>query len=167
MSGGQARGFTLIELMVAIAVAAIVLAIGLPSFQSSLRSNRVATTTNELLTSLALARSEAIRSTRSGSVCPSADGATCGTDWTKGWLVFADRNSNGTLDADETVLKYGVMNPRMTMTGAGNIRFDARGRLASGGDLVLKPDQCAGQLLQRTLEINGSGQIKAKKEACQ
>jgi type IV fimbrial biogenesis protein FimT len=167
MSSRCPSGFSLIELMVTIAVAAVLLAIGLPSFQSSLRSNRTATATNELLSSLALARSEGIRSTHSGGVCPSSDGNTCGTDWAKGWLVFADQNSNGALDAGETVLRYSRMNAKMTMAGQGNVRFDARGRLAGGGDLVLRPDECGGQPLQRTLEINGSGQVKVQKGACQ
>ena len=65
----QNTGFSLIELMVVIAIVAVLLTLGLPSFQSSLRSNRIATTSTELLASLALARSEAVRSTRGGGVC--------------------------------------------------------------------------------------------------
>ena len=76
MSKRQVTGFTLIELLVTISIMAILLTIALPSFQGSMRSNRVATTSNELLASLSLARSEAIRSTRGGGVCASADGAT-------------------------------------------------------------------------------------------
>lgn len=85
---GESRGFTLIELLVTISVMAILAALALPSFQQTLRSNRVATTTNELLASLALARSEAIRNTHGAAMCPSADGASCGTDWGQGWLVW-------------------------------------------------------------------------------
>lgn len=66
MSLRRQNGFTLVELMVTVAVLAILSTIAYPSFQSTIRSNRVATTTNELIASLALARSEAIKNTRGG-----------------------------------------------------------------------------------------------------
>src|SRR5690606_7896913 len=95
MSRRNFAGFTLLELMVVIAIAAILLALALPSFTSTLRSNRVATSTNELLATLSLARSEAVRNTRGAGVCTSADGGACGGDWDSGWLVWGDSNGNG------------------------------------------------------------------------
>ena len=67
MSLRRQNGFTLVELMVTVAVLAILSTIAYPSFQSTIRSNRVATTTNELIASLALARSEAIKNTHGGA----------------------------------------------------------------------------------------------------
>ena len=126
-------GFTLIELMVTISVLAILLALGLPSFQSSLRSNRVATATNEMIASISLARSEAIRSTRGGGVCASADGAACGGTWSDGWLVWADANANGGLDAGETGLRYSRGDARLSASGpAAASACDARGRRRGG-----------------------------------
>src|SRR5690554_5417112 len=71
------RGVTLIELMVTLAVFAIGAAVAYPSFTSVIRSNRVATSTNNFIGAFNLARSEAIRSNRGGAVCPSADGEAC------------------------------------------------------------------------------------------
>lgn len=170
MPSDRQSGFTLIELMVTIAVLAVLLGLALPSFQGSLRSNRVATATNDMLASLALARSEAIRSTRGGGVCASNDGATCGGTWGDGWLVWADANGSGTLDGGETVLRYSRGNPSLAATGPNGspVAFDARGRRRAGGDqtLTLKPSECGGQPLQRTLTINATGQVRTAKGSC-
>lgn len=169
MPSNRQSGFTLIELMVTLAVAAILLGLALPSFQSSLRSNRVATATNDMLASISLARSEAIRSTRGGGVCSSNDGAACNGSWADGWLVWADANGNGALDGGETVLKYSRGDARLGATGPGAVvAFDSRGRRRAGADqtLTLKPSECGGQPLQRTLTINAAGQVRTAKGSC-
>jgi type IV fimbrial biogenesis protein FimT len=169
MRPDRQSGFTLIELMVAIAVLAVLLAMGLPSFQYSLRSNRVATATNEMLASVSLARSEAIRSTAGGGVCSSSDGAACNGGWGDGWLVWADTNADGTLDAGEAVLRYSRGNGRLTANGPNEaIAFDARGRRRAAADqaLTLRPSDCGGHELQRTLTINAAGQVRTVKGAC-
>src|SRR5690606_28438934 len=110
-------GFTLIELMVAISIVAILLALGLPSFQASLRSNRVTTATNEMLASLSLARTEAIKGIGTAGVCPSSDGSTCGagTDWSGGWLVWrTDATGAGTV---QTPVRYVQQKGSTAVTG--------------------------------------------------
>ena len=162
-------GFTLVELMITIAIVAILAALALPSFQQSMRSNRAATATNEMIGALSLARSEAIRNSGGGAVRSSADGTSCGGGWSDGWLVWADTNGNGTLDTGETVLRYGQGHPRLTVSNAGGtVAFDGRGRrtAATGQSVTIRPDECGGQPLQRTLTINASGQITTAKEAC-
>src|SRR5690606_27487220 len=137
--------------------------------QSSLRSHRVATATNEMIASISLARSEAIRSTRGGGVCPSNDGAACGGSWSDGWLVWADANANGALDGGETVLRYSEGRSKLSAAGPAAIAFDARGRRRAAADqsLTLAPDNCGGQPLQRALTINAAGQVKVAKETCE
>ena len=161
-------GFTLIELMVTIAVLAVLLALGLPSFQQSLRSNRVATATNEMIASLSLARSEAIRGTRGGGVCASGDGAGCNGTWSDGWIVWADTDSDGSFDNGETVLRYSRGNGKLTANGPAAVSFDARGRRRAVADqsLTLEPDECGSQPLRRTLTINASGQVKTARGDC-
>lgn len=102
-------GFTLIELMVGVAVLSIILLFGVPSFQGAIASNRLTSATNDLLSAMALARSEAIRRGARVTVCKSADGAACtsaGT-WQQGWIVFLDTTraaGDPVVDAGETVL---------------------------------------------------------------
>lgn len=89
-------GFTLVELMVTVAVLAILLAIATPSFTSIINGNRLASGANELVASLQLARSEAVKRNRSVAICRSTDGATCvaaagaaGDAWA-GWITVVD-----------------------------------------------------------------------------
>lgn len=116
----RSRGFTLTELMIVLALAGVILAIGTPSFREFSRNNRMVTIANEFLGGVQTARTEAIkRQVASGgiAVCPSAnpydDSPTCLDDSTQqfdGWIVFVDTNNNCARDpADETeiVLRAG------------------------------------------------------------
>ncbi|MCS4279498.1 GspH/FimT family pseudopilin [Stenotrophomonas rhizophila] len=170
MSLRRSNGFTLIELMVTIAVLAILITLGMPSFQGVLRSNRAATTTNELMASLALARSEALKNTRGAGVCASSDGSACnGDSWGAGWMVWSDADGSGTFDAEEPVLRYSAGSPRMLGSEDNlTVAFDGRGRnrAATALDITLKPDECGDQPLQRTLRLSAIGQVRVERESC-
>jgi type IV fimbrial biogenesis protein FimT len=101
------RGLTLIELLVTVAVVAILAMIGPPMLASMLDSNRSIAHYNQLAGSLALARSESIKRGVVVSVCGSSDdGDSCNTaNWESGWLVFADVNKDGVVDAGDTKLR--------------------------------------------------------------
>jgi len=81
------KGFTLIEMMVTVAIMAIVATIAAPSFVDMIRNNRVTTAANDVLSAMQLARSEAIRQRRPITVCAGADACTDSTDWAGGWIV--------------------------------------------------------------------------------
>jgi type IV fimbrial biogenesis protein FimT len=98
-------GVTLLELLAVLAVSAILLTIGIPSFASLIHSSHVTSATNELVGSLHLARAEAIK--RGGRVvlCPSVTGVSCsGGEWHQGWVMFYDQDNDAALDASETVV---------------------------------------------------------------
>jgi type IV fimbrial biogenesis protein FimT len=98
-------GFTLIELMITIVLAVIVLTLAAPSFQDMIRTNRLATQTNQFISALNLARSEAIKRGVRVTVCRSGDQANCGTGaFEDGWIVFIDPNNNATMDFGEQII---------------------------------------------------------------
>ncbi|POR11794.1 GspH/FimT family pseudopilin [Diaphorobacter sp. LR2014-1] len=97
-------GFTLIEIMVVIAITAILLLIGIPSMRAMAERNAVAGHVNALVGSITLARAEAIKRNTPVVICRStnaetADPPTCassGTGWQSGWIVFMERSGTGT-----------------------------------------------------------------------
>jgi prepilin-type N-terminal cleavage/methylation domain-containing protein len=93
-------GFTIIELMITIAVLGIGLAIGVPGMQQFILDNRLVSQINTLNSALALARSEAVKQNLLTVTCVSTNGSTCAnnTAWTKGWIIFADRDGDLTPD---------------------------------------------------------------------
>lgn len=97
----RSRGFTLTELIITVAIVAIVLAIGIPSFQGMMRNNRVAAHTNEFLSSLNLARSEAIKRGWRVVLCPGNATTGCAGWGGNEWMVFVDADANGNDILDE------------------------------------------------------------------
>jgi type IV fimbrial biogenesis protein FimT len=104
----RASGFTMMELLMVIAISGILAAIGIPSFQYVTASNRIATELNTLVGDLQFARSEAVKSGLPVTVCASTDGASCANSdtWDTGWIVFADLNGDKTFDnASDSLLR--------------------------------------------------------------
>lgn len=100
-------GFTIIELMFTIALAAILLAIGVPNFRDFLRNGRMAGQANDLLTGLNLARSEAVKRRAPVTLCAgtTAGGCSLAGDFKDGWIVLVDFDSDGAVDAGDVVVK--------------------------------------------------------------
>lgn len=86
------RGFTLIELMITLAVFAVLLAIMVPSYSDMTLGSKLRSQANDLVAGAVLARSEAIKRNQTVTLCASSDGATCTGAWVSGWIV---RSSGG------------------------------------------------------------------------
>ena len=96
-------GFTLLELMVTLTIAGILTTMAVPNFRDFSMNNRLTTTTNDFVTTLALARSEAIKRGEGITICSSDDMATCtATDWNLGWIVLVT-STNELLRAHEPI----------------------------------------------------------------
>lgn len=121
-------GFTLVELMVTVAVMAILAAVAIPSFRGLVNSNRLRASANETIAVLQTARMEAIRSNRLVVACmsaaPNAATPACATAGASGWIVFQDADRNGQYGASERLIR------RATVTG--NVQLLASTAFATG-----------------------------------
>jgi type IV fimbrial biogenesis protein FimT len=102
------RGLTLIELMVTLAVTAVVLGAGIPNAARLIASNQLTASTNDLVRHMHLARSEAVKRGDPVSVCASFDGEVCANthEWGAGWIVFTDNSGNsGSLDGNDEIIR--------------------------------------------------------------
>ena len=106
--GPCTQGLTLIELMMGLAIAAILATLSAPAFLRQINGSRLSTASSDLMASLALARGEAIRTGMRVTVCRSVDGSTCDTaapaHWNRGWITFQDINADGVRDPGERLV---------------------------------------------------------------
>lgn len=174
----RVKGFSVIELMITVAIVAILVAVALPSFQESLRGNRVSTASNELITSLNLARSEALRNPRGAVLCTSEDGSTCGGDWGDGWIVWIDADGDGAPGGTgDRLIRHVAGNAKLSISAtapggsnfARRIVFDNRGRVDNNDARVVTvmPDECRSGANQQTrIDISRTGQVRSTRQAC-
>lgn len=128
------HGFTLVELMITLAVVAILISLAAPSFQLAIQNNRLTTQVNNLVTALSLARSEAIRRGATVTVCKSNGGAACTAagDWDQGWVVFTDPTTPGTIDNAADIIRVYEQAPGVTVrTGANFVSYLASGTVSA------------------------------------
>jgi type IV fimbrial biogenesis protein FimT len=123
-------GFTAIELLVTMAVAAVLMAVAAPSFKALMKNNQLATTTNNLTADLALMRTEASNRARPGTritMCPSTNATTCSTttplNWAVGRIIFVDGGTYGVVNSSDEILRVTpalTSNEKLTVTGFTN-----------------------------------------------
>lgn len=132
-------GFTIIELMVTLAVAAVLATIAAPNMRDFIRNNRLTSEANDLLRSLQQARSQAIKQQVNVAVCftanPTAGTPTCSFGAGTGWIVFQDSNANWDHDAGEPLLSTHEFNSGVT-TGISSVFSSAITVVSDNSDIV-------------------------------
>ena len=137
-------GFTLVELMITLAILAIVVGLAVPSFTDMIQKNQMASVSNEFMSELMWTRSEAIKRNREVVMCRSTDGATCAAsgDWNTGWVVFVNDNGDTTFDAGEELIRTGQAIPSgYNLTGSGfyglRVKYRSDGSVSTSGTFTL------------------------------
>ena len=176
-------GFTLMELMVTLAVAAIILSVGIPSFQEMISRIRLSGKTDELVSAIMFTRSEAIKrggrvtlckadTRQSNPVCAPADSPE---GYEQGWIIFVDNTNPGIRDPEEPLIQ--VADPdrnsgiRITSTATEfnrRISFTADGlpKRTSGGFLAGTMTLCKAPKAQRAV-MSRFGRIRTERnEKC-
>jgi type IV fimbrial biogenesis protein FimT len=155
------RGFTLIELMVAVAVLAIMATIAAPSFRELFENNRLATESNRLISAMSFARSEAVRVGDDVSLKANAGG------FDDGWCVYLGTACNNT-GTNEILRKFDAV--RLNYTASANtLTFNARGEMTNAAFQVsIEPEDCdTGDVdKRRTISVSLSGRGSAQKGNC-
>jgi len=176
------KGFTLIELMVTVAVAIILLGVGIPLFDTMMANNRAVTQNNSFVTAINLARSEAVSKNITSTICAFEatddypDDFDCGAsdDWTNGWFVFNDEDADSDYDNGETVIKIWaplVNNADIDFTASdgsteGVISFNSLGEKVSLAELSFRIAQGDGDgniatsSQPRCIYLNAIGQLR-------
>ncbi|MCX4025587.1 GspH/FimT family pseudopilin [Endozoicomonas sp. SM1973] len=133
----RTQGFTLIELLIVISIVGFIAAFSIPWFGNFIQDYRVFSETNQLVNSLSLAKSEAIkRSTEVSLEFTRNTNAGSLNDWRYNWSIYLDANSNNTLDTGESIIKEGRGDLELSIAGnlttnAGNFRFNAKGLITA------------------------------------
>jgi type IV fimbrial biogenesis protein FimT len=133
------RGLTLIEVMVALVISAVLLAIAAPDFREAIWRARLSTVSMDIVSAIQLARAEAVRQNARAVLCASTDNSSCtaaSATWA-GWIVFVDSNNDGTRDAAEPVIKAGSFPANATVKASAAITA-VNQRITFGADGVAR-----------------------------
>lgn len=176
-------GFTLIELIVIVAVVATIVAIGTPSYQRLAEANREAAQTNLMSGTITTARSEAIKRGVNVTICGSTNSTAAipacdTTQWELGWIVFADLNNNGDFDngTDELLgisegIRGGLSLRSSTFDDPARIRIQPNGAIrdttgdgVSNGTFILCT-QDKDQKKARAINVNNLGRVSIAQDS--
>lgn len=167
------RGFTLVELLVVLAVAAILLTMAVPGYAFLANASRLAAATNDLMTAVQLARSEAIKRGVRVTVCKSGGSVTAcdaAADWQSGWLVFVDTGAQGVVDGGDAVLWVRASSePQIeidTTNFSDYISYRANGVSQGGNNLATGRFSLCLAGSQRDIIVNNTGRPRLDTDTC-
>lgn len=169
----RSSGFTLIELMVTLLVAAVLMGLGAPGIANLMERNRLQTSTDNLFTTLMVTRSEALKRNRRVTLCKSSTGTGCtdAAEWHQGWLVYADTDNDGAADPNEILRVEAALRLGDTLYATGafadDLSYDMDGTSSGAGTFVMcnaDQDTQFGREIQ--VEVTGRPRLKTSTTDC-
>ena len=135
-------GFTLFELLIAIAILVIMATLAIPGMSAQIQTSRANAALFEMFSTLSLARSEAIKRGYRVGLCPSDDGITCKNtfNWQGGWLLFKDPDRNGLPDAANARIVYHNVNINIrivTTSGRRKVMYQPDGTVTGNSNMTM------------------------------
>ena len=188
----KTRGFTIFELMVTVAIGAVLVTVGIPSFKPMIQKSRITTATNELVSALHVARNEAIKTRTVTCVCSSTvDPAKLACDslnnWESGWIVFTESGAvcdytDGvdrlikTQKGSEFGNQITIRGKDISITAVNYVRFTSRGapQRSNGAiqqgvfsicdDRGLEATGLNNESVARAVQLSAAGSVRSSKK---
>ena len=166
MKKHQRQGFTALELLVTMAIIAILLATGVPAFKNYSWNLRMKTAMDLLQTDLNLARGLAVSHNIQTIICPATDSNDCSgqSTWQDGWIVFTDLNTDRHKQQGEPLLRQAGATAMLNISSSGsrsNLRFYPNGSAPGSNTTILFCDK-RGAAFAGTITVSNSGRIRIR-----
>ncbi|MBU2710176.1 GspH/FimT family pseudopilin [Zooshikella harenae] len=175
----NSQGFTLVELLVTCSILIMLVGYGIPALNQFIQSCSTRTSINTLHNAITTARTQAVVHKTTVTLCPSADGISCQSEWHQHIIVFSDPNKNKQLDDEETLYQILDINNKIKLSsrlsaGRSYLRFKPDGIISgTAGTLTICPsnnnNHHARQLIvsftgrtQHAADIDGDGIIETR-----
>ncbi|GAC15114.1 type IV fimbrial biogenesis protein FimT [Aliiglaciecola lipolytica E3] len=160
------KGVTLVELMIGLAIVAIILVVAIPAAQGIIVKNRIVAEINEISGVIQFARANAVDEQLNTIVCPTADFSTCSTNWNQVKMVFGDEDGNGSRGDDEDILvATSLISENNYVTGPGQaIRFNPNGSANAQSSILICHDSKEATYA-RELTVTPQGRVKMSQDS--
>jgi type IV fimbrial biogenesis protein FimT len=165
-------GFSMVELLMTLLLIAILAAIAYPSYRSFMQNTRATAVTNEFMSALAYARSEALKRGLPVTVCPASDTnlTDCGNSgsWSNGWIVFVDPDADGAIgnSADRLKTHDQLQGGSVVTSTQARVTYNRSGFLTAGvGSFTVTAAGCSGNSA-RLITLSATGRANVTTTAC-
>ena len=162
------RGLSLVELVGTISIIAVINVLAAPTLSESMRRNQIQSQADRMMTTLQLARSEAVKRNLPVSICRSSNGSSCTGSWTDGWIVFSNADGDDAVDTgtDEVIRVYESLPEGQVLEGTigtDALTYFADGSYAGGSDTIRVCADNVALTEGYTLSVNRVGRPRASK----